>query len=132
MEVKYTNPGAERKQAIEAANAEPVKRPATETLAERSAKTAKPEKAVGGVVPDEYLPPNKVIFLRELPEDYGKDALTLIFKRFPGFKEVRVVPSRKGIAFVEYADEEGAIAAKEATAGMTLGDKAIRVTFQRQ
>ncbi|KAK5121390.1 hypothetical protein LTR85_005222 [Meristemomyces frigidus] len=121
----------ERKQAIEAANAESVKRPATETLAERSAKTAKPAQPAG-VVPDEYLPPNKVLFLRELPEDYGKDGLTVIFSRFPGFKELRLVPGRKGIAFVEYADEEGAIAAKEATAGMTLGDKAIRVTYQRQ
>ncbi|KAK4544938.1 hypothetical protein LTR36_003843 [Oleoguttula mirabilis] len=121
----------ERKQAIEAANAEAVKRPATEALAERSAKTAKPAQPAG-VVPDEYLPPNKVLFLRELPEDYGKDGLTAIFSRFPSFKELRLVPGRKGIAFVEYADEEGAVAAKEATGGMTLGDKAIRVTYQRQ
>jgi len=33
---------------------------------------------------------------------------------------------------VEYEDEGGAIMAKEATGGMTLGDKAIRVTFQKQ
>lgn len=87
---------------------------------------------MAGAVPDEYLPPNKILFLRELPEDYGKDALTAIFRRFPGFKEVRTVPSRKTIAFVEYEDEDGAITAKESTAGMTLGDKTIKVTFQRQ
>ena len=73
-----------------------------------------------------------MLFLRELPEDYGKDMLTAIWRRFPGFKEVRVVPGRKGIAFVEYQDEEGAVQAKEATESMTLGDKAIRVTYQRQ
>ena len=70
--------------------------------------------------------------MRELPEDYGKDALTTIWSRFPGFKEVRVVPGRKGFAFVEYQDEDGAVMAKEATENMTLGEKAIRVTYQRQ
>ncbi|KAI7457878.1 hypothetical protein KC351_g18454, partial [Hortaea werneckii] len=85
-----------------------------------------------GVVPDEYLPPNKVLFLRDLPEDYGKDALTAIFSRFPGFQELRTVPGRGGIAFVEYESEEGAIAAKEAMGGVELGGKNIRVTYQRQ
>jgi RNA recognition motif-containing protein len=125
----------ERKQAIEAAalakEQAAAKRPATGDLAERPAKTAKPAQAAG-VVPDEYLPPNKILFLRDLPEDYGKDMLTTIFSRFTGFKEVRTVPGRTEIAFVEYESEEGAIQAKEGTNGMSLGDKAIRVTFQRQ
>jgi hypothetical protein len=67
-----------------------------------------------------------------LPEDYGRDNIGTVFSRFPGFKEVRMVPGRKGIAFVEYEDESAAIGAKEATAGITLGEKAIKVTFQRQ
>ncbi|KAK1059347.1 hypothetical protein LTR33_013175 [Friedmanniomyces endolithicus] len=121
----------ERKQAIEAANAKPVKRVAAEELAERPAKSTKSAQA-GGVVPDENLPPNKVLLLRDLPEDYGQAGLTAIFSRFPGFKEVRTAPARPDIAFVEYEDESGAIMAKEATGGMTLGDKAIRVTFQKQ
>lgn len=83
-------------------------------------------------MPDEYLPPNRILFLREIPEDYTKDALATVFSRFPGFREVRTVPGRKGIAFVEYENEDGAITAKESTTGMTFGDKTIRVTFQRQ
>jgi RNA recognition motif-containing protein len=83
-------------------------------------------------VPDEYLPPNKILFLRDLPEDYSKDALAAVFKRFPGFKDLRLVPGRAGIAFAEYEDENGAITAKESMAGVTLGDKTIRVTFQRK
>ncbi|TKA75983.1 hypothetical protein B0A55_04562 [Friedmanniomyces simplex] len=122
----------ERKQAlIEAAEAKPAKRAAAEELAERPAKSTKPAQAAG-VVPDEYLPPNKILFLRDLPEDYGQAALTAIFCRFTGFREVRTVPGRPEIAFVEYEDEGGAITAKESTGGMTLGEKAIRVTFQRQ
>ena len=85
-----------------------------------------------GVIPDEYLPPNKILFLRELPESYDAERLSAIFASFEGFKEVRTVPNRKGIAFVEYEGEQGAISAKEATGGMQLEDKRIRVTYQRQ
>ena len=47
---------------------------------------------------------------------------------------MRTVPGRKGIAFVEYEAESGAITAKENTAGMVVGEeeKPIKVTFQRQ
>lgn len=134
----------ERKQALEAAEAaKNLKRPAPgapepEAAVQRPAKATRLQGLKGtsgagvGVVPDEYLPPNKILFIRQVPEDYGVDALTTIFSRFAGFKEVRTVPGRKGIAFVEYEAEDGAISAKEATAGMSLGDNTIRVTFQRQ
>jgi hypothetical protein len=69
-----------------------------------------------------------------LPDDASQEGLTAVFGRFEGFQEVRLVPGRKGIAFVEYENETGAITAKEATAGMPMGEqgKPIRVTFQRQ
>jgi RNA recognition motif-containing protein len=85
------------------------------------------------VVPDEYLPPNKILFVQNLPEDYDIEAVTSIFGRFDGFREVRLVPGRRGIAFVEYDNEQGAITAKENTAGMVLSDSnTIKVTYQRQ
>lgn len=85
------------------------------------------------VVPDEYLPPNKILFVQNLPDDYDIEAVVSIFGRFEGFREVRMVPGRRGIAFVEYEGEQGAITAKENTAGMVLGDNnAIKVTYQRQ
>ncbi|RMZ88870.1 hypothetical protein DV736_g3901, partial [Chaetothyriales sp. CBS 134916] len=116
----------ERKQAQEAANQKPAKAQKGAGLKGSSANTA-------AVIPDEYLPPNKILFIRDLPESYDADGLTTIFSRFEGFKEVRMVPGRKGIAFVEYEAESGAISAKEATAGMQLGDEGggIRVTYQR-
>jgi U2 small nuclear ribonucleoprotein B'' len=105
----------ERKQAQEAAAvaAAPAKRAAEDTLAER-------------------LPPNKTLFLRDLPEDYGKDMLAIIFKRYPGFREIRLVPGRNTIAFAEYEDETGAIAAKEALANLELSSQKIKITYQRQ
>jgi len=90
--------------------------------------------ASAAVIPDEYLPPNKIIFVQNLPDEYDVDSLTIIFGRYEGFKEVRLVPGRRGIAFVEYESETGAISAKENTAGLALGDgsQVIKVTYQRQ
>ncbi|CAG1981127.1 unnamed protein product [Fusarium graminearum] len=81
---------------------------------------------------DEFLPPNKILFVQNLPEDYDIEALTSVFGRFEGLREVRLVPTRRGIAFIEYETEQGAITAKENTAGLNLGDKPIKVTYQRQ
>ncbi|KAM0306591.1 hypothetical protein ACHAPM_001162 [Fusarium culmorum] len=81
---------------------------------------------------DEFLPPNKILFVQNFPEDYDIEALTSVFGRFEGLREVRLVPTRRGIAFIEYETEQGAITAKENTAGLNLGDKPIKVTYQRQ
>ncbi|KAJ5159995.1 U1 small nuclear ribonucleoprotein [Penicillium canariense] len=131
----------ERKQAHEALEAQKkLKRPAAPAEPARPAKTTKgaglkpTSGAAAAVVPDEYLPPNKILFLRDLPDDASEEGLSAVFGRFEGFQEVRLVPGRKGIAFVEYENETGAISAKEATSGMPMGEenKVIRVTYQRQ
>jgi RNA recognition motif-containing protein len=85
------------------------------------------------VIPDEYLPPNKTLFVQNIPDEYDVDALTALFGRFEGFREVRLVPGRKGIAFVEYETEAGSISAKERMANVPLGEsgQVIKVTFQR-
>lgn len=136
----------DKRKALEAAEqAKTLKRTAG-TAGLASTETAKPIKAARGtglkssnpgaaaVVPDEYLPPNKILFVQNVPDDYDVDALTAIFSRFEGFREVRLVPGRKGIAFVEYEAEAGAISAKENTAGIALGEAGavLKVTYQRQ
>ncbi|KAI0154876.1 RNA recognition domain-containing protein [Xylariaceae sp. FL1272] len=130
----------DKRKALEAASESKRARPA-DTKAPAAGKPGARTglKPTGGananaVVPDEYLPPNKILFVQNLPEDFGIDDLTGLFGRFEGFREVRLVPGRKGIAFIEYEAEAGAISAKENTAGMSVGDKAtfIKVTYQRQ
>jgi RNA recognition motif-containing protein len=132
----------DRKQAQEALEAQKLKRPSQST-AEPSGRPAKTSRGAGlkssnptstAVVPDEYLPPNKILFIQNLPDEYGVEGLTMIFERFEGFKEVRLVPGRKGISFVEYDTEAGAISAKESTAGMPLGEdeRIVKVTYQRK
>ncbi|KAL2039970.1 hypothetical protein N7G274_007373 [Stereocaulon virgatum] len=135
----------ERKQAYEAAEAQKkLKRPAPGAVPEigagrpvkasRGAGLKSSNPAAGAVIPEEYLPPNKILFVQNLPDDYGVDALTAIFGRFEGFREVRLVPGRKGIAFVEYEAEAGSISAKEGTAGMIVGEEGriMKVVYQRQ
>ena len=113
--------------APEAGSARPIK-------ASRGAGLKSSNPAAGAVVPEEYLPPNKILFVQNLPDSYDIDSLSSIFGRFEGFREVRLVPGRTGIAFVEYDAEAGAISAKERTAGMALGDegKPMKVVYQRQ
>ncbi|KAG6018466.1 hypothetical protein E4U43_004592 [Claviceps pusilla] len=84
------------------------------------------------LVPDEYLPPNKILFLQQIPDEYDVDALSAIYSRFEGFREIRFVPGRRGLAFVEYDGEQGAIAARESTSGMKLGESSLKVSYQRQ
>lgn len=128
---------AERKKAQEAEQ-QRLKRPAPDqggrpAKTQRGAGLKATGPAAAAVVPDEYLPPNKILFVQNLPDDTDVDALTGMFGRFEGFREVRLVPGRRGIAFVEYENEAGAISAKENTAGMSLnGGKNIKVTYQRQ
>ena len=134
----------ERKQAHEAAElAKKLKRPAAGGVDANIARPTKTARGAGlkssnanagAVIPDEYLPPNKILFVQNLTEDITVDVLSALFSRFEGFREVRTVPGRKNIAFVEYEAEAGAISAKENTAGMALGEesKPMKVTFQRQ
>lgn len=132
----------ERKQAHDALEAQKkLKRPAVAAAdAARPPKTTKgaglkpSSGAAAAVIPDEYLPPNKILFVRELADDVTQEGLEAVFGHFEGFQEVRTVPGRAGIAFIEYETEAGAINAKEATSGMAMGEqnKPIRVTFQRQ
>jgi len=100
-------------------------------------KTAKPTAGANAIIPDEYLPPNRILFVQNFPDEYDSEALSALFSRFEGFREVRVVPAvpgRAGMAFVEYEAEAGAISAKEQMANIPLGTegKPLKVTFQRQ
>lgn len=127
----------EKKERLQAAEKEALKkRKAEEDDGDAAPVAKKPAKGAvpAGQVPDEYLPPNKILFVRDIPADYDLDNLKVIFGRFPGFKEVRTVPGRQGLAFIEYEAEDGAVQAKERTSGMTLGAAStpIRVTYQRQ
>ncbi|XP_030849279.1 U2 small nuclear ribonucleoprotein B'' [Strongylocentrotus purpuratus] len=69
------------------------------------------------VVPDE---PNNILFLTNLPEETNELMLEVLFKQFNGYKEVRLVPGRHDIAFVEFANEQQSGTAKDALQGFKI------------
>ncbi|TFK19674.1 RNA-binding domain-containing protein [Coprinopsis marcescibilis] len=84
-------------------------------------------------MPDEYLPPNKILFLQNLPESVTKDQLETLFSQYPNLYEVRLIPTKKDIAFVEFSDEGSAGTAKDALHNYKLdGENKIKITFARK
>ena len=49
-----------------------------------------------------------MLFAQQLPDDCNDAMLAILFQQFSGFKEVRMVPGKKGLAFVEFLDETSA------------------------
>ncbi|VDN16520.1 unnamed protein product [Dibothriocephalus latus] len=60
----------------------------------------------------EAEPPNRVLFVSNLPEETTDAMLTMLFSQFSGFQEARRAVG--GIGFVEYETENQATAAKAA------------------
>ncbi|TFL03567.1 hypothetical protein BDV98DRAFT_526774 [Pterulicium gracile] len=114
----------------------PLKRKfkAKRTAAEVDGAAAVPQAKRPNVqMPDEYLPPNKILFLQNLPESVTKDQLNALFAQYPNLHEVRLIPSKKDIAFVEYMDEGSATSAKDALHNHKLdGENKIKITFARK
>ena len=55
------------------------------------------------------------------------------FFRFPGFKEVRQVPGRKDIAFVEFESEVESSAAKDALQGFKITPThSMKISFAKK
>lgn len=59
-------------------------------------------------------PPNHVLFLENLPGDSSNTMIDVLFNQYDGFKEVRMVPDKPSIAFVEFNNSSNAKKAKEA------------------
>ncbi|CAG8488645.1 680_t:CDS:2 [Dentiscutata heterogama] len=86
-----------------------------------------------GNIPDEYLPPNNILFLQNLPSDITGAILTSLFEQYPGFKEVRSIHPAKGIAFVEYDSEPQAMIAKEALTNHPITpDHKLKITYAKK
>ncbi|KAJ0765229.1 putative RNA recognition motif domain, nucleotide-binding alpha-beta plait domain superfamily [Helianthus annuus] len=68
----------------------------------------------------EATPPNNILFIQNLPHDTTEDMLQLLFKQFPGFKEVRMIAAKPGIAFVEFDDENESSTAMQSLQGFKI------------
>uniref|UniRef100_A0A669BZ18 Small nuclear ribonucleoprotein polypeptide B2 n=2 Tax=Oreochromis TaxID=8139 RepID=A0A669BZ18_ORENI len=85
----------------------------------------------GPSVPDN--PPNYILFLSNLPEETNEMMLSMLFNQFPGFKEVRLVPGKHDIAFVEFESDTQAGVAKDALQGFRItATCAMKITYAKK
>uniref|UniRef100_A0A3Q1AP99 RRM domain-containing protein n=1 Tax=Amphiprion ocellaris TaxID=80972 RepID=A0A3Q1AP99_AMPOC len=82
-------------------------------------------------VPDN--PPNYILFLSNLPEETNEMMLSMLFNQFPGFKEVRLVPGKHDISFVEFESDAQAGVAKDALQGFRItATCAMKITYAKK
>jgi len=85
------------------------------------------------VAPVVYEIPNNILFIQNLPSDATKQSVSLLFQQYPGFKEVRLVPGKKDLAFIEYDNEQYAAIAKQNLNGYQMSESnAIKVSFAKK
>uniref|UniRef100_A0A0N5AD52 J domain-containing protein n=1 Tax=Syphacia muris TaxID=451379 RepID=A0A0N5AD52_9BILA len=80
-----------------------------------SAKKPRTDKTAGSKAtnpPEKTNPPNKILFCTNLPEETTEQMLSLLFNPYPGLKDIRRIPNRPNIAFVEFESEGEATAAR--------------------
>ncbi|XP_031168916.1 U2 small nuclear ribonucleoprotein B'' isoform X2 [Sander lucioperca] len=78
-------------------------------------------------------PPNYILFLNNLPEETNEMMLSMLFNQFPGFKEVRLVPGKHDISFVEFESETQAGVAKDALQGFRItATCAMKITYAKK
>lgn len=132
--------GKKKKKGAAAAAAAPQKQSVVAALASRKAAHAVPQQppslmavanaapslmqqqpatpAAPAIIPEQ--PPHYILFLTNLPEETNETMLSMLFSQFPGFKEVRLVPGRHDIAFVEFESEVQAGTAKDSLQGFKI------------
>ncbi|GAB2234109.1 hypothetical protein Droror1_Dr00003346 [Drosera rotundifolia] len=64
--------------------------------------------------------PNNILFIQNLPHETTSLMLQALFQQYPGFREVRMIEAKPGIAFVEFEDEEQSSIAMDALQGFKI------------
>ncbi|KAG2326033.1 hypothetical protein Bca52824_008761 [Brassica carinata] len=89
----------------------------------------------GGVknnLPEAPAPPNNILFVQHLPHDTTPERLQELFDKYHGFKEVRMVAAKPGIAFVEFADEMQSTVAMHGLEGFTIQQTPMHITYAKK
>ena len=77
--------------------------------------------------------PNRILFAQNLPEECTDHVLTMLFQPYMGFQEVRMVPGKKGLAFIEFQDQLQAGMALQQLNGFKLSaTDTLHLTYAKQ
>ncbi|CAO2839753.1 unnamed protein product [Amaranthus hypochondriacus] len=92
-----------------------------------------PYMGVKPVIAEAPAAPNNILFVQNLPHEATTLMLSLLFRQYPGFKEVRMVEAKPGIAFVEYENEMHSTVAMNALQNFKMvGDQAMLITYAKK
>ncbi|MQL69136.1 hypothetical protein Taro_001388 [Colocasia esculenta] len=69
---------------------------------------------------DNANPPNNILFIQNLPHETTSMMLQILFQQYPGFREVRMIEAKPGIAFVEFDDDIQASIAMQSLQGFKI------------
>ncbi|KAH7654015.1 U2 small nuclear ribonucleoprotein B'' protein [Dioscorea alata] len=70
--------------------------------------------------PQEAATPNNILFIQNLPYETTSAMLQILFREYPGFKEVRMIEAKPGIAFVEFEDDMQSSIAMQSLQGFKI------------
>lgn len=77
--------------------------------------------------------PHRILFAQALPEDCTHETLRTLFSPYPGFQEVRMVPGKKDIAFIEFQEVVQAGIALQQLGGFKLNaSDTLHLTYGNQ
>jgi len=84
------------------------------------------------VPPPPSGPPNKTLFIQNLPASCTEPILVSLFQSQAGFQEVRIVPGQKGMAFVDFGNETQAGYAMQELQGFRVEhENPMMITYKK-
>ncbi|KAL6500307.1 U1 small nuclear ribonucleoprotein A [Orobanche hederae] len=84
-------------------------------------------------VPEAPAPPNNILFVQNLPHQTTSMMLQMLFSQCAGFKEVRMIEAKPGIAFIEYENEMQSTLAMQGLQGFKItDDNPMLITYAKK
>ena len=85
-----------------------------------------------GAAPVQNLP-NRILFVENLPEKCNNMMISMLFQQYEGYKEVRLVPNKPGIAFVEFESHAQSAQAMTALQNFKITPtNLMKITYSKQ
>jgi U2 small nuclear ribonucleoprotein B'' len=77
--------------------------------------------------------PHKTLFAQNVPDECNDRMLSMLFQPFPGFEGVRMVPGKKGIAFIDFQDViQAGIALQQLNGFQLTATETLHLTYAKQ
>ncbi|XP_065630127.1 U2 small nuclear ribonucleoprotein B'' 2 isoform X2 [Quercus suber] len=81
----------------------------------------------------EAVAPNNILFIENLPHEATSMMLEMLFQQYPGFREVRMIEAKPGIAFVEFEDDQQSSMAMQTLQGFKITPQnPMTITFAKK